>query len=77
MAKVMVSIPDALLARIDEVARVRGTSRSGLLQAAAERELSRRSPEEMQAAIALAREAMRGAPKVDAVAAIREERDRR
>jgi|1186.fasta_scaffold36747_3 metal-responsive CopG/Arc/MetJ family transcriptional regulator len=77
MAKVMVSIPDALLARIDEVARIRGTSRSGLLQAAAERELSRRSPEEMRAAIALAREAMRGAPKVDAVAAIREERDRR
>ncbi len=77
MAKVMVSIPDRLLERIDEAARVRGTSRSGLLQVAAERELSRRSPEEMRAAIALARAAMRGAPQVDAVAAIREERDRR
>jgi metal-responsive CopG/Arc/MetJ family transcriptional regulator len=35
MAKVMVSIPDDLLADIDRRARQRGTTRSGLLQDAA------------------------------------------
>ncbi len=39
MAKVMVSLPDDLLSRIDERARRRGTSRSGLLRELAEREL--------------------------------------
>jgi metal-responsive CopG/Arc/MetJ family transcriptional regulator len=39
VAKVMISIPDALLERIDELAKERGTTRSGLLQALAEREL--------------------------------------
>ena len=32
MAKVMVSIPDELLAKIDRNARARGTTRSGLIQ---------------------------------------------
>ena len=32
MAKVLVSIPDDLLARIDRTARARGTTRSGLIQ---------------------------------------------
>jgi metal-responsive CopG/Arc/MetJ family transcriptional regulator len=40
MAKVMVSIPDDLLARLDEYARARGTTRSGLLRELAERELA-------------------------------------
>ncbi|HMU25851.1 MAG TPA: ribbon-helix-helix protein, CopG family [Solirubrobacterales bacterium] len=35
MAKVMVSIPDELLAQIDAEARRQGTTRSGLLQRAA------------------------------------------
>ncbi len=39
MAKVMVSIPDELLGRLDEHARQQGTSRSGLLQELTEREL--------------------------------------
>jgi hypothetical protein len=39
MAKVMVSIPDDLLADIDRQARQRGTTRSGLLQDAARRML--------------------------------------
>jgi metal-responsive CopG/Arc/MetJ family transcriptional regulator len=77
MAKVMVSIPDGLLDRIDEAARARGTSRSGLLQVAAERELSRRSPEAMRAAIARGRAAMAGAPDLDPAEAIRAERDLR
>lgn len=40
MAKVMISIPDALLARLDARARQSGETRSGLLQRLAERELS-------------------------------------
>jgi metal-responsive CopG/Arc/MetJ family transcriptional regulator len=40
MAKVMVSLPDELLARLDEHARTRGTTRSGLLRELAERELT-------------------------------------
>jgi len=40
MAKVMVSLPDELLARLDEHARRRRTTRSGLLRELAERELS-------------------------------------
>jgi hypothetical protein len=39
MAKVMVSIPDELLAQIDAEARRQGTTRSGLLQQAARSEI--------------------------------------
>jgi metal-responsive CopG/Arc/MetJ family transcriptional regulator len=41
MAKVMVSIPDELLADIDRDARSRGTTRSGLLQRLAAEHLAR------------------------------------
>lgn len=40
VAKVMISLPDELLARLDDRARSRGTSRSGLLRELAERELA-------------------------------------
>jgi metal-responsive CopG/Arc/MetJ family transcriptional regulator len=39
VAKVMISIPDDLLARLDALARERHETRSGLLQRLAEREL--------------------------------------
>lgn len=39
MVKVMVSFPADLLVRLDDQARRRGTSRSGLLRELAEREL--------------------------------------
>ncbi len=39
MAKVMVSFPDELLRRLDDRARRRGTTRSGLLRELVEREL--------------------------------------
>jgi metal-responsive CopG/Arc/MetJ family transcriptional regulator len=45
MAKVMVSLPDALLAAIDAEARRRGTTRSGLLRSYADEALSRRTSE--------------------------------
>jgi metal-responsive CopG/Arc/MetJ family transcriptional regulator len=40
MAKVMISMPDDLLGRLDARARQRGTSRSGLLRLLAEQELA-------------------------------------
>jgi metal-responsive CopG/Arc/MetJ family transcriptional regulator len=39
VAKVMISLPDDLLGRLDERARRRGMTRSGLLRDLAEREL--------------------------------------
>ncbi len=39
MAKVMISVPDDLLARLDEYARRLGLTRSGLLRRLVEREL--------------------------------------
>ena len=39
MAKVMISMPDEMLVRLDDHARRRGTTRSGLLRDLAEREL--------------------------------------
>jgi metal-responsive CopG/Arc/MetJ family transcriptional regulator len=41
VAKVMISIPDDLLARIDAQAKRSGETRSGFLQRLAERELDR------------------------------------
>lgn len=41
MAKVMVSLPDELLRRLDQRARERRTTRSGLLRELSERELAR------------------------------------
>jgi hypothetical protein len=41
VAKVMISIPDQLLERIDDHARSRRETRSGFLQRVAEREISR------------------------------------
>jgi metal-responsive CopG/Arc/MetJ family transcriptional regulator len=40
MAKVMISVPDDLLERIDRFAKSRGMSRSALLRELAERELA-------------------------------------
>jgi metal-responsive CopG/Arc/MetJ family transcriptional regulator len=40
MAKVMISIPDELLDRVDAYARRQQTTRSGLLRVLAERELA-------------------------------------
>lgn len=39
VAKVMISVPDDLLARLDARARISGETRSGLLRRLAEREL--------------------------------------
>jgi metal-responsive CopG/Arc/MetJ family transcriptional regulator len=51
MSKVMVSIADELLERIDAEAKRRSTSRSALLATAAQRELARRDNDLVAAAI--------------------------
>jgi HicB_like antitoxin of bacterial toxin-antitoxin system len=78
--KVMVSIPDDLLGRIDREADERGTTRSGFLQEAARRELGWPDPVAMDAALARGRAALEdlgGFESVDLIRAEREERDAR
>ena len=77
MAKVMVSLPDEVLARIDGEARRRGTTRSALLREAALRELGRPDPELVTAAIERSRSRFASAGRFDASTLIRSERDAR
>lgn len=77
MSKVMVSLPDDLLAKIDEEARRREMSRSALLAAAARRELARRDPEAVAAAIARSEERFEQAGSFDAGELVRADRDTR
>ena len=77
MSKVMVSIPDDLLARIDREAKRRATSRSALLALAASRELERRDSEEIAQAITRSEKRFRGSGAFDAAELIRNERDSR
>jgi metal-responsive CopG/Arc/MetJ family transcriptional regulator len=76
VAKVMISFPDDLLKRVDELAKKRGLTRSGLLQNLAERELDYLEDEEraeMRRLLELATRPMGG----DATKMIREDRDSR
>ncbi len=79
MAKVMVSLPDDLLTAVDRAAKLRGTTRSGLLAEAARRELHRRDPDAMKAAFARmeTRAARHGVPTTEDVRVDRDERDHR
>lgn len=77
MAKVMVSLPDDLLQRIDQVARERSMSRSALLAAAARRELARRDPEAVAAAIARSEKRFQAAGSFEAAELVRADRDAR
>jgi hypothetical protein len=76
VAKVMISIPDALLELLDAEAERRRTTRSGLLQSAARRELGmlRRPREAILAELDELSVAWKG--PVDAAALIRADRQR-
>jgi hypothetical protein len=76
-AKVMVSIPDELLERIDREADERGTTRSGFLQEAARRELGWPDPLRIDAALDRGRAALAGAGSFEAAELIRTEREAR
>jgi metal-responsive CopG/Arc/MetJ family transcriptional regulator len=77
MAKVMVSLPDDLVRDIDEEARRRSVSRSGLLAAAARRELARRDPAAVAEAIARSEERFHAAGGFDSAELVRQDRDSR
>ena len=82
MAKILVSVDDALLARIDKEARSRGLSRSAYLSQLAARELTARSGPGAQPSVRRALEQLddlfeRLPHDEDATVAIRSERDSR
>jgi DNA-binding phage protein len=81
MAKVLVSLNDALLRQIDRIAQSRGLSRSAYLAQLAERDAARASGPggnpTVRRALARLDELFAGSPAEDSTAAIRAERDAR
>jgi metal-responsive CopG/Arc/MetJ family transcriptional regulator len=77
MSKVMVSLPDDLLAQLDAEVKRRSTSRSALLAAAARRELARQDPAELAAAIERSELRFRSAGSFESADLIRSARDNR
>jgi hypothetical protein len=75
MPKVMISMPDELLERIDREAGARRTSRSAFLQEAARRELGWPDPAAIDAALERGRAALAAAGGFESADLIRAERD--
>lgn len=74
MAKVLISLPDDLLRRIDREAQARGTSRSRFLQEAARHQLEWPSADSLGAALKRGREALAGVGGFESADVIREQR---
>jgi hypothetical protein len=77
VAKVLISLPDELLDRIDNEADARGVTRSRFFQEAAQRELGWPSAAVFDAALARGREAMSMAGAFESAKLIRRDRDSR
>jgi metal-responsive CopG/Arc/MetJ family transcriptional regulator len=78
MAKVMISLPDELLAQLDAEARQRGTTRSAFIATATGHELARRDIRAIDEAIARSRARFRQHPLATSIAElVRVERDSR
>lgn len=77
MSKVMVSLPDDLLAQLDAEVKRRSTSRSALLAAAARRELARQDPADLAAAIERSERRFRRAGSFESADLVRSDRDDR
>jgi hypothetical protein len=77
VSKLLFSIPEELLAEIDREASARGDSRSGFIQEAARRELSRPSRARIEAALARGRRALQDVGAFEAADVIRDDRDAR
>ncbi len=75
MSKVMVSLPEDLLAAVDREAKRRATTRSALLALAVRRELSRRDPDEVAAAVARSEQRFEQAGVFESTDIIRRARD--
>lgn len=83
VSKILVSLPDDLVERIDREARARGSTRSRFLQEAARRELGWPNPAALQAALERGRAALanvgsfESAGEIEAQRQARDARDRR
>lgn len=77
MSKVMVSLPDDLLAQLDAEVKRRSISRSALLAAAARRELAHQDPADLAAAIQRSERRFRDAGSFDSADLVRSDRDDR
>ncbi|MBW8059055.1 MAG: ribbon-helix-helix protein, CopG family [Solirubrobacterales bacterium] len=77
MAKVLISVPDELLERIDREAQRRHHSRSAFLQEAARQQLGWTEPEAIDAAVKRARAALAGAGAFESADLIRADREGR
>lgn len=77
MAKVLISVPDDLLDRIDDEAKRRLTTRSAFLQEAARRELGGATAAAIDAAVERARLALADAGSFESTDVIRADRDAR
>ena len=75
MSKVMVSLPDDLLAQLDAEVKRRSTSRSALLATAARRELARQDPADLAAAIERSERRFRSAGSFESADLVRFDRD--
>lgn len=77
MSKVMVSLPDDLLAELDAEVKRRSTSRSALLAAAARRELKRRDPADLASAVERSERRFQDAGSFESADVVRADRDER
>jgi predicted transcriptional regulator len=77
VAKVLISLPDDLLKRIDREARARGSNRSRFLQEAARRQLGWPTVQALDAALERGREALVGVGSFESADLIREQRQAR
>ncbi|MFN2591972.1 MAG: CopG family ribbon-helix-helix protein [Candidatus Dormibacteria bacterium] len=75
MAKVLISIPDDLLERLDLEAKRRGGSRSSLLRSAVRRELGWAPPAVIDTALNRGRAALHGIGGFDSSELVRRQRD--
>jgi hypothetical protein len=74
MSKILVSLPDDLLERIDREARARGTNRSRFLQEAARRQLGWPDPAALRAALTRGRRALAEIGSFESADLIRKQR---
>jgi Arc/MetJ-type ribon-helix-helix transcriptional regulator len=74
MGKILVSLPDDLVERIDREVRARGSTRSRFLQEAALRQLGWPSHETLEAALSRGRAALAGSGSFESADLVRAER---
>lgn len=77
MTKVLITVPDELLQRIDREAKARRLTRSRFIEEAARRELGSPASEVIQAALARSRQALAGVGEFESADVIRRGREAR